>query len=892
MPITIQEIIASDTISQLVDKTNFNFDQLLLNGGGPPGPIGLPGPTGPAGGRGPKGSTWYEDASLTTPGVSPNVTAPTVTPLSGDYYLQFNGQVWEYNGTTWVITTVDLQGPAGPAGTTGGFGSFFGQGSISNFNTVLPTPKGIGGTGANLSNEGILSVLVGGAASNTDTADSGVTLTSAYKLTDALALSMASDVVSLMVHQKNTGSRALVFHGGADATNSELMEQTQLGILSAIKLEIDDRLTVDVPKVATTVVGMSNTDVIGYQVNTLQRSQSYVAGNQIIMSSGNNAAPYGYANENSNIEITVNTGSSGGTGNKFRLVTTGSAGSGVFEIGNNVLINQAPQIAANINANAALTAGFIDLVSSQTGKIQLWSGGGVAIDTASNAPFTGSIDVAAGTGGLNLSSTGQVSMLVKGVTNASVLTIQNQYNGANNATGQIYILGNKDIALRKQTASAINAPSIILNYTNATAPHTRFVGEQTWTKVGTASQGPILSDDGGSIYQYNNVDGVLTQGVFESFRRVGRNNITDYLPGGSLEQWMLGTSSFSGVKGNQISISVGDESLTNPVPTTYSVPTSPSSQAGSYDPSYDSSLGIEVRTADGLPGAVNQYFNANAQKISIAAPFVFKRDQGRNSGGNNAPTYDSPQYLNETTTGPPYGGQGNYPSFGLDLMSNFSVNPTAQLSFGMPTTADIAKAPLIFLRFGFGVGQRTEDVRGNPAGQTFLQAWDASFKFPVGAYPGQRIIVIIENYATQGQYMNQTPPQAQATTQTPTNSSTFICYGNARVNFPMNRKYDPPNGVWTDWYENGSAATNAFFIPDGTRGYQQVLLGTDAVDAADSRVKRRTIEIMWNGSVNQTWARYQSMGNPNGMRISHQGGWVFLSDSQAAGRNEFNINTF
>ena len=56
MPITIQEIIASDTISQLVDKTNFNFDQLLLNGGGPAGPIGPKGPIGPAGGRGPKGT--------------------------------------------------------------------------------------------------------------------------------------------------------------------------------------------------------------------------------------------------------------------------------------------------------------------------------------------------------------------------------------------------------------------------------------------------------------------------------------------------------------------------------------------------------------------------------------------------------------------------------------------------------------------------------------------------------------------------------------------------------------------------------------------------------------------------------------------------------------------
>ena len=96
MPITIQEIIASDTISQLVDKTNFNFDQLLLNGGGPAGPAGPIGPVGPLGGRGPKGTTWYEDVSIIAPGLSPNVAPPTSTPLEGDYYLQFNGQVWEY----------------------------------------------------------------------------------------------------------------------------------------------------------------------------------------------------------------------------------------------------------------------------------------------------------------------------------------------------------------------------------------------------------------------------------------------------------------------------------------------------------------------------------------------------------------------------------------------------------------------------------------------------------------------------------------------------------------------------------------------------------------------------------------------------------------------------
>ena len=49
MPITIKELLASDTISQATDKINFNFDQLLLNGGGPEGPIGPIGPPGPVG---------------------------------------------------------------------------------------------------------------------------------------------------------------------------------------------------------------------------------------------------------------------------------------------------------------------------------------------------------------------------------------------------------------------------------------------------------------------------------------------------------------------------------------------------------------------------------------------------------------------------------------------------------------------------------------------------------------------------------------------------------------------------------------------------------------------------------------------------------------------------
>ena len=890
MPITIQEIIASDTISQLVDKTNFNFDQLLLNGGGPAGPKGPAGPIGPAGGRGPKGSTWYEDTTpFTTPpvGVSPNVSPPTPNPLEGDYYLQANGQVWEYNGTTWVPTQVDLQGPTGAAGLSGGFGSYFGQGSLNNFNTTLATPKGIGGTGATAVNQGILTVLVGGAASNTSTADSGQTLTSEYQLTDTLALSMASDVVSLMVHQKNTASRAIVLHGGADATNSELMEQNNLGNLSGIKLGIDDRMIIDIPKPATNP--SSNTDVIGFQVDTGVggRGVDIFSGGQVTISSGNNSAPYSFAGENQNIEINIGTGATGipATGNKFRLVGNGTQGSGIFELGNNVTLPSLtlPNANTTVTANSVLQASNIMLTTDVDGKIVGVAGGGISLSNGNNG--IGNIDLNAAVGGLQLNSTGNVSLVHKGAANPGLVTILNEYTGANNATGQVFILTHKDISLRNAVLNAQQAPSIVLNYTNATASHTRFRGINTWAKTDPAGtgQGPILSDDGGSIYQFNNVDGVLTQGLFESFRRVGSKNTTDFLPGGSLEQWMLGTGSFSQVKGNQVSISVGDESLINPVPTTYSPSSTVSANDGAYDPSMDSSLGIEVRTAEGAPAAI-QFFNANAQKISIAAPLVFKRKQNRNAPGNNKPTYTSPQYLNAVTQGPPYGGGGNYPSFGYDFMSNQSIASTSQSTSGMPNTADLAKAPMIFLRFGFGVGQRaTSQARSPISGQIFVDGYDNSFKFPVGAYPGQKIIVVIENYSTLGQFSNA-PALGGGTL-------TFRNYGTVRINFPQNRKYMMAGGFWTDWYENGSAATNALYSEDGTRGYRQITLGTNSVDAGGSRMRRKVVELVWNGSIQQTWAKYQSMGNPNGDRIYNQSGWM-IANGSSLDRNEFNINAF
>lgn len=179
--IVIKEILASDTVSDLVDKVNFNFDQLLLNGGGPAGPIGIIGTQGPIG---PRGVVWFTSGDLyntsltTTPNPplvfplwtgtplkvnnialpnypqfkgDPNRYQPYATamtgvypdysfvigtigklPKSGDLYLQegddvyqsyssTDGNVWEFNAVTnsWSFTGVNIKGNTGGQGTAG-----------------------------------------------------------------------------------------------------------------------------------------------------------------------------------------------------------------------------------------------------------------------------------------------------------------------------------------------------------------------------------------------------------------------------------------------------------------------------------------------------------------------------------------------------------------------------------------------------------------------------------------------------------------------------------------------------------------------------------------------------------------------------------------------------
>lgn len=278
MPILIQELIASDSISQAVDKINFNFDQILLNGGGPQGPPGPLGPPGPIGGRGERGSLWYEDTS-SAPGTNPN--ALTFTGLiTGDNYLQSNGDVWTWSGLTWSLTAVNLLGPQGPSGSSGAWLKFGSDIDVSNINrnAIYPEPFGQA-NGANNANEGISTVVIGAVVSSTQPAANPITPTNAL-INNTLAAQIDSGTVAAMIHQKTSGARAIMFHGGVDAL--DYYEQNIIANLANMSLETDDAMSINVPKRLID----PQSSLIGFSLNTDASGQLFRSGRDITFNTG------------------------------------------------------------------------------------------------------------------------------------------------------------------------------------------------------------------------------------------------------------------------------------------------------------------------------------------------------------------------------------------------------------------------------------------------------------------------------------------------------------------------------------------------------------------------------------------------------------------------------
>ena len=118
-----------DSQKNLTDKCNYNFQEILIFGGGPYGRIGENGPDGPKGNRGPVGSVgdpggrgnfWYVSD------VEPVGT--TGNPLfDGDFWVDTSDDnvVYIYNNSQWVnyllnIKSQDLFDIDGPISTSGG----------------------------------------------------------------------------------------------------------------------------------------------------------------------------------------------------------------------------------------------------------------------------------------------------------------------------------------------------------------------------------------------------------------------------------------------------------------------------------------------------------------------------------------------------------------------------------------------------------------------------------------------------------------------------------------------------------------------------------------------------------------------------------------------------
>lgn len=115
MPIVIKEIFSSDPISEALEKINFNFDQLILSGGGPAGVAGVAGPPGVPGAQGLRGDHWQVGGSQPTTDHGPNFGNLQI----GDSWMDALGTIWRWNGTIWSNTSINVVGPTGPVGPTG-----------------------------------------------------------------------------------------------------------------------------------------------------------------------------------------------------------------------------------------------------------------------------------------------------------------------------------------------------------------------------------------------------------------------------------------------------------------------------------------------------------------------------------------------------------------------------------------------------------------------------------------------------------------------------------------------------------------------------------------------------------------------------------------------------
>lgn len=438
MPLTIRELLASDTISQAVDKINFNFDQLLLNGGGPAGPAGPPGPIGPIGGRGIRGSLWFEGID------DPNNTPPTLTPKDEDNYLRSDGEVWTYDGVNevWMPAGVNLTGPQGPQGASGKFSEYEGTSTTYTVagDTTLYADKM--SFSENLTNRGIKALIIGGLPG--DLPNTGYPSSGDEIIPQSLAQVISQPEVSMLVHQFNGGSGGIKFHGGAATDNFT----STLSELSGIRLSADDILTVSVPKQISSASPSND----GLRVIVPHRGQVYTAGKHVLFQTGTSTAstvgPNGFivnaarlgGGDEPNIELNVINGSTaelrlGGT-SASSGAKTGPAllNAGTISLtGNSSITGTAPAITINGSNSARIFAGGFS-IAPVAGRLQLGASNRISLRTA-NGSSDGAIEIRTGDSSLNNIA------LFTGTASSGDVVISTQLG-----TGDVSILSSNDIS--------------------------------------------------------------------------------------------------------------------------------------------------------------------------------------------------------------------------------------------------------------------------------------------------------------------------------------------------------------------------------------------------------------------------------------------------------------
>ena len=175
--INILNVLQGDNQSTVVDKINYNFDQILSAGGGPQGQQGLLGPTGaigPQGSQGVQGSQGPSGTKWFVQDLPPDISSitgsnPWTFPTLGDYWLDpdsANQEVYVFTATGWTNTGYGLSAgdifqkitPIDISGGGTGQGIFI-SGTASNQSLVLSdnsvndyTPGGSGISNINFEN--------------------------------------------------------------------------------------------------------------------------------------------------------------------------------------------------------------------------------------------------------------------------------------------------------------------------------------------------------------------------------------------------------------------------------------------------------------------------------------------------------------------------------------------------------------------------------------------------------------------------------------------------------------------------------------------------------------------------------------------------------------------